>query len=404
MNAQERYAFSILFLAVLTSLLGIGILVPFLPKILYDLGSRGLVIGAIIGGFSLTRALGMPFAGNWGDRYGRRLFLIIGTAGYLISAIGYVLVKDSVMGIGVVRILNGLVASISMPVAMAYAGDLAKKAREGFTMGVFNVAVFTGFGSGPILGGFIYEYYGYEMVFYAMAAISALALVLLFFLPESKGRPKPVPVLSMYRNVVKSRMVLALFSHRVVLSAGRATAMAFLPILAINEWDISEKYVGIVLSAPILLPNLLQPVFGWVADRANRIIMVVFGSLGATMCYFLIPHTGTFSLLLLVCASMGLFGAVSIPAATAIAVTEGRDYGMGEVMAFFNMGMPIGHAIGFMLTGWIMDAFGIISLFYFSGFVGIFGVALFIFLVYGSRGEGPSLRGPPGPIEGIDMG
>jgi MFS family permease len=393
LNPRELYAFGVLFLAVLMSLLGIGIVVPFLPKILYDLGGSGLIIGAIFAGFSLTRFLGMPFAGYWGDRFGRKLFLIIATSGYLLTAIGYILARDSVFWIGVVRVVNGLVASISMPVAMAYIGALTRKSREGLTMGIFNIAVFTGFGGGPTLGGFIYKYYGYEKVFYAMAAISALALIMLLFLPEQKGEPKSVSIWEQYEKVLKRRIILALFVHRVILSGGRAAAMAFLPILAVDAWKLSEFQIGIVFTAQIWLVNLLQPAFGYLADRANRIAMIISGSMGASLGYFLIPHTENFQLLLIVCTAIGLFGAFSIPASTAIAVTEGRTLGMGEVMAVFNMGMPMGHLVGFLVCGWIMDKMGIIWLFYFSGFLSIFGIALFIYLLYGSRSKVSSSRG-----------
>lgn len=375
------------------SLLGIGIVVPFLPKILSDLGSSGLLIGIIFGGFSLARFAGMPFAGYWGDRFGRKLFLIIAAFGYLLTAVGYILAQDNYIMIGLVRVLNGLVASISMPVAMAYIGSLTGEKKEGLTMGIFNIAVFSGFGGGPLVGGFLYDKYGYEPVFYAMGLLSLLALIMLFFLPEQKTTPKRVPMWSQYKTILKRRIVLAIFLHRVILSGGRAAAMGFLPILAVDMWDISIFKVGIVLTAQSWLVNLLQPAFGSLADRSNRIVMIIAGSLGASLGYFFIPHSGSFPVLLAVCVAIGLFGAFSIPASTAIAVTEGRELGMGEVMAVFNMGMPMGHLFGFLISGWIMDEIGIKSLFYFSGIMSFFGIALFIYLLYGVRDHAGADKG-----------
>ncbi len=393
MKPGDLYAFGVLFLAVLMSLLGIGTVVPFLPKILSDLGSSGLIIGAIFAGFSLTRFLGMPFAGYWGDRFGRKMFLVIATSGHILTAIGYVIAQDSILWLGVVRVINGFVSAIAVPVAMAYAGTLTRKAKEGLTMGVFNMAVFAGFGGGPLVGGFIYSRFGYEMVFYAMGAISTLALIMLLFLPEQKREPEHLSIWQQYKEVLSGRIILAIFVHRVVLSGGRAAAMAFLPILAVDAWNLSEFQIGIALTARIWLVTVLQPVFGWVADRKNRVAMIIIGSVGASLGLFLIPHTGNFPLLLAVCIGIGLFGAVSIPASTAIAVTEGRRLGMGQVMAVFNMGMPMGHLLGFLVCGWVMDKMGIIWLFYFAGFISIFGIALFIYLLYGIKSKVPSSYG-----------
>ena len=64
MNAREIKTFCILFIAVLTALTGVGIVVPLLPVYARDLGASGFYIGMIFGVFSIARTAFIPMFGR----------------------------------------------------------------------------------------------------------------------------------------------------------------------------------------------------------------------------------------------------------------------------------------------------------------------------------------------------
>ncbi|GAI04556.1 unnamed protein product [marine sediment metagenome] len=74
----------------------------------------------------------------------------------------------------------------------------------------------------------------------------------------------------------------------------------------------------------------------------------------------------------------GLAGAISMPAASALTIEEGRKFGMGSTIAVFTMAMSIGMAIGPLLGGVIMDSLNVDSVFYFGAAMGLVGTSLFI--------------------------
>ncbi len=74
----------------------------------------------------------------------------------------------------------------------------------------------------------------------------------------------------------------------------------------------------------------------------------------------------------------GLGGAISIPAASALTIEEGRKFGMGSTIAIFAMAFSIGMAIGPLLSGVITDFININSVFYFGAAMGLVGTGLFI--------------------------
>lgn len=66
--AEGGRAYRALFVAVFSALLGLGIVIPLLPRYAETLGATGLEIGAIFSGFSVSRALLMPVFGRLSDR------------------------------------------------------------------------------------------------------------------------------------------------------------------------------------------------------------------------------------------------------------------------------------------------------------------------------------------------
>jgi len=142
-----KRVFLVSFMAVFVSMIGIGLIVPLLPIYAESLGARGIWLGVIFSGFSISRALFMPFVGKWSDQKGRKIFIALGLFLYTIISLGFIAARNAEELI-VVRLLQGFAAAMVVPVAMAYIGELSPKEHEGYYMGIFNIALYAGFGFG----------------------------------------------------------------------------------------------------------------------------------------------------------------------------------------------------------------------------------------------------------------
>ena len=250
---------------------------------------------------------------------------------------------------------------------MAFIADIAPPQKEGSYMGLFTVALFLGFGSGPILGGISKDFISMEANFLIMGGLCLLALVLvLIYLPRSSSIPqKQQPTDISFSTILQNRNILAICFYRFSNAFCRGSIMTFLPLYAHNVLDLTGSQIGIVISASILLTAFLQLPFGKLADRVNRKVLVVTGSLLYFSIVPLIPHTLTFIQILSLNIFLGFLGAVSLPAASALIVTEGKTYGMGSTMAIFNVAMSMGLAVGPLTSGIILDIWGLSGIFYF---------------------------------------
>jgi len=349
-----------------------------LPLYAESLGATGIWLGVIFAGFSISRAIFMPIIGRLSDRNGRKLFLCIGLLIYSIISLGYIWASN-VSQLTLVRLIQGAAGGMVIPIAQAYVGDISPEGEEGKWIGYSNAAFFIGFGFGPLMGGLLTDHFGMNVAFYAMGGLNLLAfLVAVLFLPEVSHQKTATRPHSSFREISSSSMVKGLSSFRLAFSLGRGAFSCFLPLFATMYIDSSPALIGVLLTVNILLMSLLLPYLGKIADRFNRRVLVVVGSLISIAFLALLPVTHNFWQLLGLCAFGGLGGAISLPAASALVVEEGRRFGMGSTIAIFTMAMSIGMAIGPLLGGVVADFVNINSVFYFAAGMGLIGTSLFI--------------------------
>jgi len=370
-----KQLFPLLF-AVFVSMLGVGIISPLLPIYAEMLGAGGFAIGIIFGLFSLSRAVVMPFYGRLSDIKGRKIFIVIGLASYCVISFGYVY-ADSVVSLGIIRLLHGLASAAILPVIMAYVGDVTPEGQEGRYTSVLGTSLLAGFGSGPIIGGFIKDSLGINTAFYVMGALVFIGLLLVIVFVEEPKKRAVVSRTYPFRRIFSSKTLRALFIYRFVSAVGRSIVFAFLPLLAHNVLSLSAAGIGFILSAVVLTTSVFQVPFGYLADRFSRANFVAAGGMLSAACLLAIAFCTNFFCLALVLVLLGFAGAVALPSLTALAVNEGRDIGMGSVMGIFNLAMSMGQSIGPFAAGYMMQVSNPSAPFYVAGATVLAGTVLF---------------------------
>jgi len=373
-----KKTFPVLALSIFASMLGVGIVAPLLPLYAEKMGATGLWIGMIFAGFSISRAIVMPIAGKFSDRSGRKAFLSVGLLAYAFISLGYIWAGDPFQ-LTLVRLTQGIAAGLVIPIAQAYVGDMSPEAEEGKWQGYFNAAFFSGFGFGPLMGGALTDHFGMNVAFYAMGSLNLVGFfVVLFFLPEATPVKKGTRPRASFRKIGRSSIMKGLLGFRLAFSMGRGAFAGFLPIFAGFSLSLSATRIGILIAVNILVMALFQPLGGKISDRVSRRSLVVAGGAANVAFLGLIPWCRSFWELLGVCLLGSLGGSVSIPAASAMIVEEGRKFGMGSTMAIFGVAFSIGMAVGPIVGGVIVDSLNIRAVFYFGAFMGLLGTALFL--------------------------
>lgn len=373
----KRKIFFVLFISVFSCMLGVGTIVPILPIYAETLGASGLWLGAIFAGFSLSRIVFMPLIGKFSDRMGRKRFIALGLLIYTLSSLGFIY-ANNVQALTLVRIIQGFSSAMILPIAMAFIGDISPPGKEATYMGIITVALFLGFGGGPILGGITKDLFTIEADFMVMGGLCLIAFFLvLIYLPRSSSIHKNAPPLDIpFTTMLQSRSVMGICFYRFASAFCRGSIMAFLPLYAHNALKLNGSQIGLVTASSILLTAVLQLPFGKLADRLNRKMLVLWGSILYFSIIPLIPYTLNFSQILLLNIILGFFGALSLPAASAMILREGKQFGMGSTMAIFNVAMSAGLAVGPVVSGIILDLLGLPEVFYCCTILGLLGTGI----------------------------
>ncbi len=398
---MNRKIFASLFLATLVAMLGLGVIEPILPRYAESTGATGIELGVVFAAFALARGLLAPILGEISDRHGRKKLMIAGLILLAFVSLAFVLATTPA-ALTVIRALQGLASVLVTLVAQAYVGDLTPVGREGEILNLFYISLFTGAALGPGLGGYLSDRFGIASPFYAMAALSVLALALiLVFVPESRavedrvrerrGRKEP-PILQTLGPVFKDRPMLGIMAYMSSRGFYRWGFNTFFPLLAVQAAGMTLTQVGLILSLYMLSGSVLQYPFGWLADRRPSwkigLILVGGGASALSMCA--VAAGRSFLVYVVLTLSMGIFSAISRASAIAIRTERGRIHGMGATTGAFTTSFSLGQVLGPIAFGAVADVASIPAAFLLGGIVGLAGTAGGVALLKGvSSPDGP---------------
>lgn len=268
MSSKKSAAIGFIFITMLIDIIGIGIIIPVIPKLLQELNHSDISEAAKLGGwlafaYAFTQFLFAPLMGSLSDKFGRRPILLISLLAFAIDYIILALAPN-VAWLFVGRIIAG-VTGASISTAMAYISDVSTPENKAKNFGLVGAAFGVGFIIGPVIGGLLGQY-GSRIPFYAAAILCFVNFIYGYFvLPESLKPEKrrmfewkaanPIGALTRLKkypviiSLVASMFFMYFASHAVHGNWSFYTMYRF-------EWD--ERMVGISLGVIGLLVALVQ--------------------------------------------------------------------------------------------------------------------------------------------------
>ncbi|MES2689348.1 MAG: TCR/Tet family MFS transporter [Bacteroidota bacterium] len=265
---QRKPAIGFIFITLLIDVIGFGIIIPVLPKLIVELTGGTLSDAAVYGGwllfaFAIMQFLFSPVFGGLSDQYGRRPVLLLSLLGF---GIDYILLAlaPSIGWLFVGRIIAGITGA-SFTTASAYIADVSEPEKRAQNFGMIGAAFGLGFIIGPVLGGVLGQF-GSRVPFYAAAAITFINCAYGYFvLPESLSkenrrkfdwkRANPIGSLMQLRKYpVISGLVASLICIYIAAHAVQSTWAYF----TMEQFKWTEATVGYSLGVVGVLIGLVQ--------------------------------------------------------------------------------------------------------------------------------------------------
>ncbi|MCW8086565.1 multidrug effflux MFS transporter [Sabulicella glaciei] len=165
--------------------LSIDMYLPALPAIGVELG--GGIAGAqlTLAAFFAGMAAGQLLHGPLADRFGRRPPLFAGLVGFILASLGCALAPDN-GALTAARFLQAFAGCAGMVISRAVVRDLSDRMDPVRMMGRLMLVMGVAPILAPLLGGWVQAALGWRAIFFFLAGVGALALVLCaLFLPET---------------------------------------------------------------------------------------------------------------------------------------------------------------------------------------------------------------------------
>jgi DHA1 family tetracycline resistance protein-like MFS transporter len=181
-------ALGFIFITVLIDVIGFGIIIPVLPKLIASMLHADVSVAATYGGwllsvYAIVQFLFAPIMGGLSDQYGRRPVLLFSLFGFGMDYL-LVILAPSIGWFFIARIIAGISGS-SITTASAYIADVSTPEKKAQNFGLLGVAFGLGFIIGPLIGG-ILATYGTKSPFIGAAVLTLLNWLYGYFvLPES---------------------------------------------------------------------------------------------------------------------------------------------------------------------------------------------------------------------------
>jgi EmrB/QacA subfamily drug resistance transporter len=249
-----------------------------LPDIGAHFDAGQTMVDLIAVGFSLGLAASVLYLGAVGDRYGRKILLVLGMA-LMIPASILAAVAPSAIVLFIARVLGGVAAGMAYPTTLALITALWSGAER-----TKSIALWSALGGGisalgPLIAGALLEGFDWWSVFLVSAPLAAIALFFAWRLIPAHVNETTEPVDhlgGMLSILLVAALVLAI---NLAPEPGKGTTAAILGIIAvaaIGAFILRQRHT----SHPLYdLRIAARPTF-WVAALAG---VIVFGSLMGAM-------------------------------------------------------------------------------------------------------------------------
>ena len=363
--------------------------------------------GLITASFFIAELLGSPVLGALSDRYGRKLFIVLGP---LLGAIAVQITSMTVVLwiLVITRLLEGLSTASAIPATLGYISEVTsgRPKLRARIVGLFEITLVGGIALGALAGGYLWKYFGSPANILGLRLISpAFSLngviylislaIFVWGVKDIRRRRRPARAevaetkLHHYRTLLKSPRVwrfipawIAIFSivgvwtnHSVRLLTGKDHYTGQL----LTGNIAPEKFGnGFAVLAVIFAGGVLAWSFFLTRYRKTSVMLVATGGLFTTMlAVYGLNHLGSlasplyYPLMGVLMMSLLALSGFTPAALTYLAdVTESYTEDRGSIMGLYSVFLGVGQLIGTAAGGYFADWDGLDGLLLLSAIFG----------------------------------
>ncbi|MBK5260905.1 MAG: MFS transporter [Thermoanaerobaculia bacterium] len=374
---MKKASLLVLFLTVFIDLIGFGMVIPFLSFYAREYGASGVVVGAVVGVYSIMQFFVAPVWGRLSDRIGRRPVLLISLAascaGYLLFAF-----SRSLTVLFLSRIIAGA-GGANIGTAQAYISDVTSPQDRARGMGLIGAAFGLGFILGPPLSGILSAVgtsrglHGNLLPGLVAGGLSFVALMLgVFVLAESKPADlKPRSGIApqfdprMWREMTSHPLLAAVMSGlflTLLAVAGMETSVTLHARDRFNFTQLDMAYLFLFMG--IVVAGIQGGLIGKFSKAVGEKTLIVIGAVSFTIAFVAVPTIFRVPLLYAVAFFIAIGQALTYPSLTSLVSKAAPANERGSMLGLSTSIGSLARFLGPIISGFLYDRAGVGGAFY----------------------------------------
>ncbi len=351
------------------AMLGMNLVVPFLPFFIRELGvtepdALARWSGLVFAGPFILSFFATPLWGALGDRYGRKAMVVRAIFGLAISQllIGF---SQDVYQLLFFRMVQGAISGF-IASALALISTNTPRQHIGYAMGFIQSSSAAGMVFGPFVGGLLADLIGYRPIFFVTASLCAIAGVVVILLVTELIKVRPeARQFTVWDNVQLMFRDKGLRVVAVTLVVAQMSVLMVEPIFAlfVEGFETDSKYIstiaGSIFSISGLFMVISAPWWGRRNDRTEyrKNLAIALGVIG--VCYLGHLLAGSLVQLAALRAFLGFARGGVLPTLYALTTVFAPPERQGGMIAIASSMTVLGNMLGPALGGVVAGAFGI---------------------------------------------
>ena len=359
MTRRSTSPLAVIFGTIFLDLVGFGIVIPVLPLYAEHFGASPLVIGLLLGVYSLMQCICAPLLGKLSDRVGRRPVLLVSIIG---TSIGFLLmgVANTLPLLFVARIIDGITGG-NIATAQAYIADVTPPEQRSRGMGLIGAAFGLGFIFGPAIGGVLSRWSLAAPFLFASALAAINALAIFWFLPESLPperrhlAQRRGSVLDIFR-AANGRALATVMATYFCTTVAFSLLTATYPLFTERRFGYTATQNGYIFAFQGILGAIIQGgLLGWLIKVSSDKALAVVGAILITLNLLWLPLSHSAAMLLLTTAGIAIgHGLVAAPLNGLASKHVGASL-QGRVLGVMQSTASLARIVGPVMGGWLLN-------------------------------------------------
>ncbi|ACQ81928.1 drug resistance transporter, EmrB/QacA subfamily [Beutenbergia cavernae DSM 12333] len=221
------------------------------PTLTAELDADLVSIGWVNSAYLLSYAVLLLLAGRLGDRYGPKPVFVLGLVVFT-AASAWCGLAGTVEMLIVARVVQGIGAALMTPQTMSMITRVFPPRGRGAAMGLWGAVAGVATITGPVLGGFLVETWGWEWIFFVNIPVGVIALVMAFTnLPRLATHKRSFDLLGVALSII------GLFAFVFGLQEGETYDWGRIGVVSVGPVDVPVTVVGLIVVGLLVLTGFV---------------------------------------------------------------------------------------------------------------------------------------------------